>query len=57
MIRKRIVYSFFEIVLGISMFIYGGFDDSPGGQLLGIIAVIFGIIGIIYANKKHQQKY
>lgn len=34
------------------MFVYGGFDDSPGGQLLGLIAVIIGIVGIIKNKKK-----
>jgi hypothetical protein len=35
------------------MFVYGGIDDSPGGQLLGIIAVIIGIVGIIKSKKKN----
>jgi hypothetical protein len=28
------------------MFIYGGYDDSPGGQGLGLLLVIIGIIGL-----------
>lgn len=34
------------------MFVYGEFDDSPGGQLLGLILVIIGIAGIIKSKKK-----
>lgn len=50
--KKKIIYSIIEIILGIFMFIYGGYDDSPGGQLLGLVAIIFGIIGIIKSKKK-----
>lgn len=31
--------------LGGAMFVYGGYDDSPGGQLLGVVMVLGGIIG------------
>ncbi len=34
------------------MFVYGGYDDSPGGQLLGLLAVIGGIVLIIKSKKK-----
>lgn len=34
------------------MFVYGALDDSPGGQLLGLVAVIFGIVGIVRYKKK-----
>lgn len=51
--KSRIIYSVFEILLGVIMFVYGGYDDSPGGQLLGLIAIIFGIVGII----KNKIKY
>ena len=33
------------IVFGVFMVIYGEADDSPGGQGLGLIGVIVGIIG------------
>lgn len=44
--KSKIIYSIIEILLGISMFIYGGYDDSPGAQGLGLIAIIFGIVNI-----------
>lgn len=40
------------ISFGAFMFVYGGYDDSPGGQLLGLLAVIGGIVGIIRRRKK-----
>lgn len=39
-------------LLGALMVIYGGYDDSPGGQLLGLVAVVFGIVGVIKGRKK-----
>jgi len=45
--KSRILYSILAILIGVLMFIYAGIDDSPGGQLIGLIMVIIGIIGII----------
>ena len=40
------------ILLGVLMFIYGEYDDSPGGQLLGLLVAISGIIGLVKNKKK-----
>jgi hypothetical protein len=40
------------IVLGVCMFVYGEMDDSPGGQLLGLIAVVIGTVGTVKSWKK-----
>ncbi len=48
----KIIFYILEILLGVLMFIYGGYDDSPGAQLLGLVAVIFGIVGIVKNRKK-----
>ena len=50
--KSRIIYSIFAISFGIFMFVYGEYDDSPGGQLIGLLAVIVGIIGLIKSKKK-----
>ncbi|MFA6430350.1 MAG: hypothetical protein WC229_02290 [Candidatus Paceibacterota bacterium] len=50
--RKKIIYSIIEILLGAAMFVYGAIDDSPGGQLLGLVAVIIGIFNIIKNRTK-----
>lgn len=34
------------------MFVYGGYDDSPGAQGLGLLIVIAGIVGIVKSRKK-----
>ena len=40
------------ILFGIFLFIYGGYDDSPGAQGLGLLIVVGGIVGIIKVRKK-----
>jgi hypothetical protein len=40
------------IPFGVFMFVYGEIDDSPGGQLLGLLAVIIGVVGLIRSKKK-----
>jgi len=47
--------SIFGILFGAFMFVYGGIDDSPGGQLLGLLVVIIGIVGIIKSKKKNSS--
>lgn len=47
-----ILLSVFMILLGVFMFVYGEFDDSPGGQLIGLVAIIIGIVGLIKSKKK-----
>ncbi|MDQ5969130.1 MAG: hypothetical protein QG579_287 [Patescibacteria group bacterium] len=52
MTKTRLALSILTILLGILIFIYGGYDDSPGAQLLGLILVIIGIVKIIKSNRK-----
>ena len=40
-------YFILAIVFGVFLVVYGEYDDSPGGQLLGLLAVIGGIVGVI----------
>lgn len=40
------------ILFGIFMFIYGGWDDSPGAQGLGLLIVVGSIYGLIKNKKK-----
>ena len=49
---RRILYFVLAILLGVLMFIYGEYDDSPGGQLLGLLVAISGIIGLVKNKKK-----
>ncbi|MCR4275457.1 MAG: hypothetical protein NUV83_01745 [Candidatus Wolfebacteria bacterium] len=50
--KLKIAFLIFAILFGIFIFVYGGYDDSPGAQGLGVLAVIGGIIGIIKIKKK-----
>jgi hypothetical protein len=43
-IAKRILHSLFWVALGTLLVVFGGYDDSPGAQLLGIIAAAFGLL-------------
>ena len=40
------------ILFGVFMVVYGGYDDSPGAQMLGLVIVIAGIVGIVKRRKK-----
>jgi hypothetical protein len=52
---RRILYFIPLILFGIFLFFYGGYDDSPGAQGLGLLLAITGVIGIIKAKKKISQ--
>ncbi len=34
------------------MFVFGEYDDSPGGQLIGLVAGIIGTIGIVNTGSR-----
>lgn len=40
------------ILFGVFMFIFGGYDDSPGAQGLGLALFIFGIVWIVRGRKR-----
>ena len=50
--KLKIVLFIFAILFGIFIFIYGGYDDSPGAQMIGLIIFIVGVVGI----KKRQKE-
>ena len=50
--KNRILYFIIAILIGGFMFVYGEIDDSPGGQLLGLLVAIIGIVGVIKNKKK-----
>ncbi|TSC82780.1 MAG: Uncharacterized protein G01um101420_138 [Parcubacteria group bacterium Gr01-1014_20] len=52
--KSRVIYSVLAILFGAFMFVYGEFDDSPGGQLIGLLIGIIGIIGVIKSKKKNS---
>ncbi len=56
MAKTRLLISILAIVLGAFMFVYGEKDDSPGGQLLGLVLFIVGIVWVIRARKKGLKR-
>lgn len=49
--KIKLILSVLAIFFGIFIFFYGGWDDSPGAQGLGALAVIAGIMGVIKIRK------
>lgn len=49
--KRRMLYFVPVILFGAFIFVYGGYDDSPGAQLLGLLAVIFGIVSLLRSRK------
>jgi len=39
------------MLLGVFVFIYGGYDDSPGAQLLGVIIAASGVFFLFRMRK------
>ncbi|KKT13129.1 MAG: hypothetical protein UV95_C0003G0003 [Candidatus Falkowbacteria bacterium GW2011_GWF2_43_32] len=49
---SKIIFFGLMILFGIFMFIYGGYDDSPGAQMLGLIIFVVGVMKLIKNEKK-----
>lgn len=47
--------SIIAIVCGVFMVVYGGYDDSPGGQGLGLLLVIIGAVWLVKSRKKRSR--
>lgn len=45
--KLLILVSILAVAFGIFMFVFGGYDDSPGAQGLGVLAVTLGIVGVV----------
>ena len=50
--KLRIFYSVLAIFAGALMFVYAEIDDSPGGQMIGLLVIVAGIVGVIKSRKK-----
>lgn len=51
----RTIGYIFAILFGVFMFFYGGYDDSPGAQGLGLLAVVGGVVGLVRMRKKSER--
>jgi hypothetical protein len=51
----KLLLSLLAIGFGAFMVVYGGYDDSPGAQLLGLLLAIGGIVGGIRTWRNRKQ--
>ena len=55
--KPKIAFSVFAILFGIFMFVYGGYDDSPGAQAIGLAIAAIVVVGFIRkAKAKNKRK-
>jgi len=54
--KVKIIFSILVILLGVVLFVYAEIDDSPGGQLIGLIVSMVATIGVIKSIKKSKHK-
>lgn len=55
MIQASLALFALIMVSGAFLVGYGGYDDSPGAQLLGVLAIIAGIAGIIRRYRRSGE--
>ena len=44
---KKIIFAILitlTLIIGVFLFVYGEYDDSPGGQLLGLVMIVIGVV-------------
>ena len=49
----RIIFFIFTVLSGGLMFVFAEIDDSPGGQLLGILVALIGAVVLLRGKKSH----
>ncbi len=49
----KIIFSILAVLFGLFLIIFGGYDDSPGAQGLGLILIIATVI-IMIRNKNKK---
>lgn len=48
----KLTISIAAVLLGAALVVYGGYDDSPGGQLIGVLIVVAGIVSAFRSRKR-----
>jgi len=51
LLLKRIMCFVFGLCFGVFMFIFGGYDDSPGAQGLGVLFFVGGVVGLLKSKE------
>ena len=52
----KYVLAALAVLLGVAAFRYGGADDSPGLQLIGVVLVLGGIVLAVRATRRARQR-
>ena len=50
----KIIFSVLSILFGLFLIVFGGYDDSPGAQGLGLILIITSIVIVVRSRKKNN---
>ena len=50
--KIKILLIVLAILFGGFMFVYGEIDDSPGGQLMGLLIVIISVVWVLRSKRK-----
>jgi len=56
-IKNKILYwslRILTILLGVFLIVFGGIDDSPGAQLIGLVLIVASIVFIFKGTKKYD---
>lgn len=51
MSKTKLSLSILAVAFGTFLAVYGGYDDSPGAQLIGLVVIIAGIAGAIMSRR------
>lgn len=51
----KILFSLLAISFGVFLFIYGGYDDSPGAQGLGLLFAVMGAFSLARSVFKESK--
>ncbi len=50
--KLKIAGAILLMLFGVFVFVYGGYDDSPGAQGLGLLIVISSIVYVVRSKRK-----
>lgn len=52
MSKIKIALSILAVLFGIFLIVFGGYDDSPGGQMIGLVVAIVAVIALAKNRNK-----
>lgn len=52
--RIKISFLALAVLCGAFLVVFGGYDDSPGAQLLGLIIILVSVVVAMRMRKRHS---